>query len=115
LSDEDDFDVFLKNKKTINKSANVEKGIKSPMSKKRFVDSNYQERQRESLELIKDTQSINLKEDAQVEFLSSNSYDHFSLYTDFSSSNKTSPNVKHGSPTKLKGKIETGKELFFYR
>ena len=93
-SGEDDFDIFLKNKKVNNKSTNGEKFVKSPISKKRFIDSNYEERQRESLELLKDAQSINLNEDIQFDF---------NLNMEFESSNKVLK-TKHDSPTKLKGK-----------
>ncbi len=99
-SDEEDFDVLLKSKRTSNNNK-CEKSVKSPISKKRFVDANYEERQRESIELVKDAQKINLSEDLQFDFLNSDTY----LNMDFESSKQqTSPKNKNNSPSKLKGR-----------
>ena len=100
-SDEDDFDFLLKNKKSNNKTSYLEKIAKSPISKKRFVESNYEERQRESLEIVKETQHINLSDNFQYDCLDSDMFNNFQANMDFESTNKSLPSL---SPTKkLKG------------
>ena len=114
LEDSDeDFDFLIKaNKKTTsNLVANLEKNIvKSPISKKRFVDSNYEERQRESLELAQDAQEYDQNVGLQFDCFHSDLYNNFESSLDvIESSNKSSNSVrpKNDSPVKLKGNFST--------